>query len=138
MNDIKLEINVICKLKAEGLFVRHFNNKVCVILPNFPVPLSSSEVHRFQIKFIKDINLVFLVYNLLRNYCVYDLEQRNFLLQVITEEMLKILKNDETIIFRTKGYNTANIKNDKFKYISPLTVFKGSKCGKVSLTYSEN
>ena len=44
--------------------------------------------------------------------------------------MLKILKNGETNIFRTKGKNSAHIKNDKIKYISPLKVSKGSKCGK--------
>ena len=52
--------------------------------------------------------------------------------------MLKILKNKETIIFRTKANNSAHMKNAKFKYISPLKVSKGSKCGKISLTYSEN
>ena len=60
LNDIKLEINVICKLEAEGLFERHFNNKIWSFYPiNVPVPLSSAEVHCFQIKFTKDINLVF-------------------------------------------------------------------------------
>ena len=52
--------------------------------------------------------------------------------------MLKILKNDETIIFRTKGNNSSHIKNVKFKYKSPLKVSKGSKCVNVSLTYYKN
>ena len=54
LNVIKLEINVICKLEAEGLFERHFNNKIWSFYP-----LSSAEVHCFQIKFTRDINLVF-------------------------------------------------------------------------------
>ena len=44
--------------------------------------------------------------------------------------MLKILKNDEAIIFRTKDNKSAHIRNDKFKYISPLKVSKGSNVGK--------
>ena len=49
--------------------------------------------------------------------------------------MLKILKNDEKVIFRIKGNNSVYIMNDKLKYISPIKVSKGSECVKVSLTH---
>ena len=54
------------------------------------------------------------------------------------KEMLKILKNDKKVILKSKGSNSAYIKNNNILYISPLKVPKGSVYVKVSLTLSQN
>ena len=53
-------------------------------------------------------------------------------------DILKILKNDKKVIFRIKDNNSACVRNDKLKYISPFKVSKGSGCVNVSLIFSEN
>ena len=54
------------------------------------------------------------------------------------KKTVKLLKNDEKIIFRIKGNNAAYMIIDKLKYISPLKVYNGRECVKVSLTHSGN
>ena len=49
------------------------------------------------------------------------------------KQLLKILKNDEKVIFRIKGSNYAYITNDKLENISI-----DSECVKISLTFSAN
>ena len=52
--------------------------------------------------------------------------------------MLKILKMTKHLKLKSKGSNSAYIKNDNLLYLSPLKVPKACVYVKVSLTLSQN